>query len=272
MATTVQELRVEILKRLREKPWRNVDWSADSFEDLAPTQWQDGLNVRIGAVEVYAALWQLVQQGLIVPGHRKNGRFEHDAPAFSHFPYFSITPFGHDVFANLRSDTDPADATDYLDKLKARAPSANETVLRYVAESVSTFNTQHYLAAAVLLGVAAETLLEQLYDAIGKHLGAGTAAYLTNLQQKRWASQRLEYARERLNEHLVEFPVEFRSRVDQYLDMLAQTIKMSRDDVGHGRPLRVDREIAAMNLVSFPVLAKIVEELITQLAAPCQKP
>jgi hypothetical protein len=71
---------------------------------------------------------------------------------------------------------------------------------------------------------------------------------------------------------LDEFPVEFKTRVDQYLDMLAQIIKMSRDDVGHGRPLRIDREIASMNLVSFPVLASIVEELMSQLAAPCRKP
>lgn len=273
MARTLEEIRSEILLRLRTKDAPNVDWSIESFDDLAPSEWQNGNTVRPGAVQVYAAFWQMVQEGIIIPGHRKWGRFEQNNGAFNGFPYFSITDYGRQVLNNnLRNGTDPADAAEYLDKLKKRAPVANNTVLRYVGESVSTFNLQKYLASAVLLGVAAEELLEQMYKALGAHLGAGGAAYLQKLQSKRWASQRLEYARQRLQKHLSEFPTEFQGRVDQYLDMLAQIIKTSRDDVGHARPLRVDREIAAMNLVSFPVLADIINEVLAGLSKPCPNP
>jgi CRP-like cAMP-binding protein len=120
----------------------------------------------------------------------------------------------------------------------------------------------------VLLGVAAEELLEQLYESIGAHL-PDSSDYRSKLNTKRWASQRLQYARERLRQHLTEFDRDFESRVDQYLDMLAQILKLSRDDVGHARPLRIDREIASMNLLSFPVLAGIVNELMSHLAQPC---
>src|SRR5579872_2733624 len=135
MAFTVEEIRAEILLRLRNKPGPNVDWYAQDFEDLAPNVFQNGINVRPGAVDVYTALWQLVQQGIIIPGHRSNGRFSHDAAAFGGFPFFSLTQYGHGVLANLQDDVHPADAVDYLKKLQLRAPSANETALRYVGES-----------------------------------------------------------------------------------------------------------------------------------------
>lgn len=153
--------------------------------------------------------------------------------------------------------------------MKSRTPRADATVLRYVGESAATFNNQHYLASAVLLGVAAEALLEQLYEALATHLGSAKAEYTAKLNAKRWTSQRLEYARARLAPHLTEVTVEFRTRVEQYLDMLAQVLKLSRDDVGHARPLRIDREVASMNLVAFPVFAGIVDALMVQLAIPC---
>lgn len=53
--------------------------------------------------------------------------------------------------------------------------------------------------------------------------------------------------------------------------MLAPTIKLSRDDVGHGRPLRVDHEFASVNLVSLPVLAGIVDEVVGGLAQTWQR-
>ena len=119
----------------------------------------------------------------------------------------------------------------------------------------------------MLLGVAAEELLEQLYESIGAHLS--DTEYRAKLNTKRWASQRLQYARDRLRQHLTEFDLEFQSRVEQYLDMLAQILKLSRDDVGHARPTRMDCEIASMNLVSFPVMAGIANELMSRLALPC---
>ena len=273
MKNNVDDLRMEILRRLRVKPAANVDWSTESFQDLAPEVWADGYNTRPGSVDVYAAFWQLVQQGIIIPGQQRNGYFQRGGnTSFNGFPYFEITAYGDEVLANLATDADPADAADYIHKLQTRAPWLNETVLRYIGESIATFNNQHYLASAVLLGVAAETLLEQLYDVLGTHLAVGASEYASKLQAKRWASQRLEYARSRMRPHLIEFPTEFQGRVDQYLDMLAQVIKMSRDDVGHGRPLRVDRELAKMNLIAFPVLAGIIDELIRGLAAPCPNP
>jgi hypothetical protein len=220
---------------------------------------------------VYAVLWELVRQGVIVPGSADHGFFSSPASPFTHFPYFEVTPYGREVLMRLRDDTDPALASEYLDKLRSRAVSANATVVRYVGEALSTFNHQEYLASAVLLGVAAEELLEQLYASIGSHVSDGSD-YRSKLAAKRWASPRLQYARNRLQPHLCEFDADLQSRVDQYLDMLAQILKLSRDDVGHARAPRVDREIAWMNLISFPVLAGIVDELMGHLERACTLP
>jgi hypothetical protein len=271
MPMTVDDIRAEILIRLRVNSGPDSDWHADRFEDLAPAKWLNGNTTRPAAVDVFAALWQLAQQGIIIPGHRSHGRFDQNADAFKSFPFFSITSYGRKMLAALADDLHPADAADYLEKLKSRVPSASDTVLLYVGEAVATFNSQHYLSSVVNLGVATETLLEQLYDVLGAHLGGNSNAYRLKLDGKRWAGARLEYVRTRLKDHLDEFPSEFATRVEQYLDMLAQIIKLSRDDAGHARPLRIDREIASMNLVSFPVLAGIIHELMTRLRETCTK-
>jgi hypothetical protein len=269
--SAIDDLRKSVLTRLEANLQASGDLHADTiFDDLAPRTFDAERRRRADAVDLYAVLWQLVHEGIIVPGNADHGLFSSGGnEAFRHFPFFEITPYGRDVLERLKEDTDPAVASEYLDKLRARAPSANESVVRYVGEAVSTFNHQEYLASAVLLGVAAEELLEQLYESIGAHL-LDNSDYRSKLNTKRWASQRLQYARDRLRQHLPEFNRDFQSRVDQYLDMLAQILKLSRDDVGHARPLRIDREIASMNLVSFPVLAGIVNELMSHLAQPCK--
>jgi hypothetical protein len=106
-----------------------------------------------------------------------------------HFPFFEITSYGRDVLKRLREDTDPSSADEYLGKLRFRAPSANATVMRCVAEALSTFNHQEYLASSVLLGVATEELLEQLYTRIGAHV-SDSSDYTAKLNSKRWASRR----------------------------------------------------------------------------------
>lgn len=51
------------------------------------------------AVEAYSAAWQLVSEGVIVPGagFALANRDENDV--FKAFPYFSITAHGRDLFA-----------------------------------------------------------------------------------------------------------------------------------------------------------------------------
>jgi len=73
----------------------------------------------------------------------------------------------------------------------------------------------------------------------------------------------------RLAEHRVELSKDLVDRLDGQLGYLAQIIKVSRDDVGHARPGRIDREIARLNLIAFPVFAALGSDLISCLQQPC---
>ena len=153
--SAIDDLRKSVLTRLEANLQASGDLHADTiFDDLAPQTFDAGRRRRAGAVDLYAVLWQLVHEGIIVPGNADHGLFSSGGnEPFRHFPFFEITPYGRDVLTGLRKDTDPALASEYLDKLRARAPSANETVVRYVGEAVSTFNHQEYLLARCFLAL-----------------------------------------------------------------------------------------------------------------------
>jgi hypothetical protein len=120
----IDELRKSVFTRLESNLQASRDLHADAiFGDLAPQTLDAGRRRRTGAVDVYAVLWQFVHEGIIVPGNADHGLFSSGSnEPFRHFPFFEITPYGRDVLARLREDTDPALASEYLDKLRARAP------------------------------------------------------------------------------------------------------------------------------------------------------
>lgn len=58
-----------------------------------------------------------------------------------------------------------------------------------------------------------------------------------------------------------------------YLDKINSIIRVNRDDVGHARAARVDRQLAYGNLTIYPTLLSLTRELADALgeAQPCAK-
>ncbi|MDQ6942326.1 MAG: hypothetical protein M3169_07385 [Candidatus Eremiobacteraeota bacterium] len=77
-----------------------------AFVDHDFSQWPEGGNhplvrdIVAGApdpIEAYSAVWQLVAEGVIVPGMGTGLRDPHGNHDFKAFPYFSITAHGREL-------------------------------------------------------------------------------------------------------------------------------------------------------------------------------
>lgn len=272
MDTQFDRVRRELLKDLRNahgalrvRP-ESTHLSAYNYAGRFPTPEE--------RIEVMSVLHWLVTCGVIVPGHRTNGfGFQTSNGPFQFFPYFSVTEYGFRVLDPKNEGIDPHERSKYVQEIIRRMPDADDVMRAYVDEATATFESQHYLASMVLLGVAAETLIERLYSSFAKHLNTNAkVTFEASLKSKRWASTRFLVFKSSFGAHKKELSKDLADRIDTYLDVLVTLLKTSRDDVGHGRPTRVDRDIAFGNLVYFPSLVGLVAEVESALGVTCTVP
>src|SRR6516225_8777703 len=115
--------------------------------------------------DVQAVIWELISQGLLRPGQRFEPRVSNQAESL---PWLTVTPHGTKCFA-ARGYV-PYDADGYLAKLTHDVPGIDRVALMYLGEALATFRSNHYLAAAVMVGVASEKLILVLHDAVASAL------------------------------------------------------------------------------------------------------
>jgi hypothetical protein len=99
----VDEMRAAILRGLRESATVQFNVSAD-FAGL--TTGRDVKAREQAGIDLYAAMWRLVREGIIVPGHRSNGRMENSNEVFRYFPFYALTSYGWEIVRNVQDDTD----------------------------------------------------------------------------------------------------------------------------------------------------------------------
>lgn len=228
--------------------------------------------------EVWAVCWSLVADGIIAPGVQNMldlpPNYQHSGYTYERlygFPSFFVTAFGIRFLAERRDQPTPLEGERYRKAVTERMPDASEVIVRYVDEAMATYESRHHLAATVLIGVAAEEVARRLYAALGEHLDEKRREkYKESLHRKRGsANEQLEQFISTFEAHKAELDEPLRRRVDTYLVYLINVLKLSRDDAGHAHIARVDREVAYMMLVSFPVLVGVVVEIEAALAKPC---
>jgi hypothetical protein len=226
--------------------------------------------------EVLAVTWSLVADGIIAPGMRQYIDVPQGAVYRGGGDQYSIssvyvTEFGKRFLAERRDQPTPLEGERYRKAVTERMPDASEVIVRYVDEAMATYESRHHLAATVLIGVAAEEVAERLYRALGAHLDeTRQKSFEETMHRKRGsATEKLEQFTRTFKAHQADLDESLRRRIDTYLVYLVNVLKLSRDDAGHAQVARVDREVAFMMLVSFPVLVGIVVEIEAALAEPC---
>lgn len=276
------ELRQELLEKLRYYLQRGPMIYSESqhinaaglAQDLAPAP----------AFEVWLIIRQLEQIGVVMPGQFwalrtyassfAGAAHKHD-PTLFNWPFFVVTPFGRAYLDGSAEGADPGDSVRFVSSLITRMPNIPDVAMRYVGEAAASYGRNLWLATTVLLGVAAEALLEYLYDCLERHLRISERAQFRAAleRRKRSADGRYEVFKDHmLPRHAAELGMELTRRFDLVLEPLLRLMKVNRDDVAHRRVTRVDRETAYAELASFPALVGASAELEAALGSACAAP
>src|ERR1039457_6134611 len=107
------------------------------------------------ADKITAVVWELILEGVYTPGLGMQQ---------PNLPFLRVTEYGRKCFE--AGELTAHDPDDYLRRLKTACPSIDDTTLLYTEEALDTFRVGKHLASTVMIGVAAESMLFRLADAV----------------------------------------------------------------------------------------------------------
>ena len=225
-----------------------------------------------GNERVFAIIMDAIVQGILLPAKREAIDQPRGSRDFG-FPWLTISEQGSQWIQNTRDQPDPYEAESLLTPLRTRGV-ANPVVEAYVSEAVRTFKSFAFVATCVLLGVAAEAISEDLYDAFASHLNPAIATkFHSALQAKRMSAEgRWEAFQSRIVQHSGCLGDELRRRFENVFIPHLKLFKQTRDDAAHRRPTLVDRAGALAALYAVPPFAVTAADVLDALARPCVTP
>ncbi len=195
-------------------------------------------------VAFYSVLWGLVRDGVIVPGQPARGYQAQTVVGNLHdFREFTITPYGRAVLSHR--DADPFDKNAFVADSRARLGDADERIYTYLAEANDDFLHGNYLSAAVMLGVSAELLMKWLINVFIDHVGSTKRPEFKKIRDELWmrTDKLFDKFTNAFEGHYDELQRDLMFQSSANLDLLQTLIRINRDDVGHGRPDRVDQHM-----------------------------
>jgi hypothetical protein len=161
----------------------------------------------------------------------------------------------------------PYDTGKYIERLKAKVPHIGSTALLYLTESLSCFRGASYLGSAIMLGVAAETVLLSLRDAIHAALDTQIKKEkLTADTSGRPAKRIYDEVRKRLDPLIRQISGDLgKEDITAELAGIFDLIRKTRNEVGHPTGRKIEREEAFALLQLFPSYCNISYEVIRWL-------
>lgn len=250
-------LRQIILDRLRAQPgWDQLP--SDCREMFAPYLETNGPEDALNRC-VFRVFSELVHEGVIAPG-KSCGNYS------ATFPWFHVTAYGRLVLS--QPGYSPHDPIQYFRLLKERVRSPDPTVVVYLGESLDAFIRGSLIASNVMLGVAAERVLDLICDSLEPALASHKEQdALGKLRRARATKARVEWVHHKLrriqDERLEGFPENAAMMTTGIHDM----VRMQRNDLGHPQPQppKLSRPQAQANLLMFPTSYETAEFVRTFL-------
>jgi len=180
-------------------------------------------------------------------------------------PAFQITEHGKKCLKE--GGITPYDPQGYLDYLKTQASkAADDTVLRYIGESLECLRSTCFMACVVMLGGATEQVFLLLAQALHDAMNDPTRQKSFEKKvlnewglKKRFDGFRGEMARIRTACLL---PKDLEEDLDLKLDGIFSLLRQSRNDAGHPSGRTVTARDAHGNLLLFPTYCKRAHDLI----------
>lgn len=173
-------------------------------------------------------------------------------------PFFHLTQQGRTAIENVGRD--PGNPTAYLRYVYSLA-ELNPIAKSYLEEGVSCYVNGLYKSAAVMVGAAAESLINELRDTVRTRLeeaGKKVSRNLTTWKVK----DTLSGLKAVFDENKLEIPYELKEAYESYWPAFTQQIRTARNEAGHPQSIDpITPEIVHGSLLIFPELAKLADNL-----------
>ena len=248
--TAGTDLRARALEFLRQFPEGQL-----SFMNGAPPFFAEAGFKDLSTIQV--EFHRLYLEGVVAAGSPRGG-----TGAMS-WPFYFVTDYGRRV---LEGDHSPHDPEGYLDRLRSRVPELDRVTLLYLSETLSCYRRDCQLAAAVMLGCAAEKLILLLVDAFANTIADPSERQAYERDTRSWMiSRKFDGLWKRLEPASESYPYELRENLHGKLHQVFELIRSVRNDAGHPTGHRIDRETNQANLVLFPTYCDRICRLIKHL-------
>ena len=199
-------------------------------------------------------------EGILVPGVKpKTDAISQGGTLI--FPYYHLTEYGEQVVGT--TEYQPHDPDGYLGRIKIELPEIDGVIIRYLEESLSCFRRNLLLAAAVMLGCAAEKAVLLLVQAYADSLcDTGERQKYENETKSFIISLKWKALWKRLEPLSASLPPSLGEDLGTILERVFDIIRTTRNDAGHPTGKTIEREAVHANLLLFPVFSKRVYALI----------
>jgi len=176
------------------------------------------------------------------------------------WPVYHITDHGRRVLQTR--EYSPYDPDGYLARLRSEIPSVDETIVRYVAESLQCLRMDCLLAAAVTLGCASEKAMLLLIDEFGGRITHPQKKQEYDKQTSTWIiSRKYQALRDSLDRVAKDLPRDLRDPLEPQLHGTFDLIRRIRNDAGHPTGEPVTRDMIRASHIVFPGYCKYVYSL-----------
>jgi len=174
---------------------------------------------------------------------------------------YRLTKYGEDVVSN--PEYQPHDPDGYLSRIKKEVCKIDSVIIRYLEEGLSCYRDNLLLAAAVMIGCAAEKAMLLLVEAFGNAIAdANNKAKFEKEVKSRMISVKYNALWKRLEPLSCSLPNSLGDDLHVILDRIFDLIRTTRNEAGHPTGKKVERETIHANLLLFPSYCKRVYKLI----------
>lgn len=258
MPLSYEEVRRAVVDYIRQHERGQVPHGFDVFRQLQAEGTRIDDSDRRLAKQVFHELYL---ERIIVSGSHKMNSLN----ALMEWPWYEVTEYGRRVLNN--PEYEPHDQTGYLDRLRQEMPAIDADIVRYLDESLQCFKLGTLLAAAVMLGCAAEKAMLLLIDAYGSAIQDATKQKSFDKDvQTRMISRKYQALWKRLEPSISDLPADLRDDLHTVLDRVFDLIRTTRNEAGHPTGKSVDRDAMRANLLLFPSYCRRVYGLIDHWA------
>jgi len=136
----------------------------------------------------------------------------------------------------------PHDPDGYLARIKSDIPEIDEVIIRYLEESLSCYRKNLLLAAAVMLGCAAEKSVLLLVQAFGESLSGKDREEYEKETKSFIISQKWKALWKRLEPLSGSLPRPLGDDLGTTLEPVFYVIRVTRNEAGHPTGKRIEKE------------------------------